>query len=399
MFPRDSRRLAAAAACLVVWCLPAGAQGVKSQLDAVQRDLDRKLSSQATLEETARQAEAEVRSLKLRAVETAQQLNRSAETVGELEERLADLEAEETEKSADMHRRRGELTATLAALQRIARLPAATLIAMPRPPDDTIRSAILLRSAVPTLHREGQRLRDEIENLGRLRATIRDERAALDGALSSLEQERVQLAALTAQKLTILQATRNEERETARAAAELSARAGTLRELVDKLAAPPKVKALLGPDFEPQPESGNDRDRPVAAPLSGSGPVPGGLPAPGRIVTAFGATLPNGLLSRGVSIATRPAAPVVAPQPGRVVFAGNFRGYGNLVILELRNKEHALIAGLGRIHAEIGDEVLAGEPLGEMTPSTAEAPTLYFEIRRRGQPINPVPSSAALNTR
>jgi septal ring factor EnvC (AmiA/AmiB activator) len=105
--------------------------------------------------------------------------------------------------------------------------------------------------------------------------------------------------------------------------------------------------------------------------------------------------MPNGTLSKGVFVVTRPSAAVVAPIPGRVVFAGQFRGYGNLVILELRDKGHALISGMSRIDAQVGDDVLVGEPLGEMTPSTGTAPKLYFELRRRGRPINPMPSDTA----
>lgn len=403
--------------------LTATAQPLKSQLDAVQRDLDRELSRRAQLEKTARKAELDLRSLKVQAVGLARKLHQRSTNIGKLETRLADLETEETEKSQRLILRRGELTNTLGALQRIARLPAATLIAMPRPPDDTIRSAILLRSAVPELHKEARRLSGEIADLGALRAKIKTERLILDDAQAELSKERRKLAALTDQKLTLLKSSRSAERSTARAAAELSARAGTLRELLEQLSDRPSVGALLAPDFEPSPGNVPETDRvpaPAAVPTTVPGPAAtptavkpppvvltkpvsrppsGGLPAPGRIVTDFGDRLPNGLQSRGVSIATRPAASVVAPRPGRVVFAGVFRGYGNLVILELRNKGHALIAGLNKIHAEIGDEVLAGEPLGEMTPSTDDAPTLYFEVRRRGQPINPLPSSAALRTR
>ena len=140
---------------------------------------------------------------------------------------------------------------------------------------------------------------------------------------------------------------------------------------------------MRGPDFEPQP------DIPVAGVKSESiAPVTisrGSLPAPGRVITAFGEKLPNGTVSKGVSIVTRPAAPVVAP----------VAGYGNLVILELREKGHALISGISKIDAEIGDEVLVGEPLGEMIPSTNAAPKLYFELRKRGRPINPLPSGTA----
>jgi septal ring factor EnvC (AmiA/AmiB activator) len=105
--------------------------------------------------------------------------------------------------------------------------------------------------------------------------------------------------------------------------------------------------------------------------------------------------MPNGTFSKGISIVTRAAAPVVAPVPGRVVFAGRFRGYGNLVILELSDRGHALISGMSKISAQIGDEVLVGEPLGEMNPSTSAAPKLYFELRKRGRPINPLSSDTA----
>ena len=105
--------------------------------------------------------------------------------------------------------------------------------------------------------------------------------------------------------------------------------------------------------------------------------------------------MPNGTLSKGVFIKTRSSAPVVSPTNGRVVFAGNFRGYGNLVIIELPNKDHVLLAGMVRVSTGIGDEVLAGEPLGEMAPSFGVLPKLYFELRKQGRPINPLPFKAA----
>lgn len=392
-------RTALAGVCLAALATPVAGDDIKSRLDDVQRDLHRNMSRQATLEEKAREAEGEIRSLKLRAVELAQALHQRSEAVDRLEKRLATLEKEEFDKAAHLARRRGELTATLAALQRIARLPAATLIAMPRPPNDTIRSAILLRSAVPELNREANRLRDDISELTALRAEINSERGKLDSAFRNLKSERKRLAALTSRKMELLESTRDAERTGARDAARLSAEAGNLRELLDTLSRKPGVGALEGPDFEPPPGSAREK---AAASGDGEEPAvraPGDLPVPGRIVTAFGDRLPNGLASRGVSIAARASSPVVAPKPGRVVFAGNFRGYGNLVILELSGQGHALIAGLGKINAEIGDEVLAGEPLGEMTPSTSDAPRLYFELRQRGQPINPLPHSAALRTR
>lgn len=400
MSPPDALiRVVLAGVCVAAFAGTAAGDDIKSRLHDVQRDLHRNISRQATLEEKAKEAEAEIRSLKLRAVELAQALHKRGEAIDRLEKRLAALEKEESDKAAHLARRRGELTATLAALQRIARLPAATLVAMPQPPNDTIRSAILLRSAVPALNREANRLRDDIAELSALRTEIRSERGKLDAAFRDLKSERKRLAALTTRKMQLLESTRDAERTADRDAARLSAEAGNLRELLDKLSREPGVGALKGPDFEPPPGTG--REKTAAAASEEKTPIgePGDLPVPGRIVTAFGDRLPNGLVSHGVSIEARASSPVVAPKPGRVVYAGNFRGYGNLVILELPDQGHALIAGLGKINAEIGDEVLAGEPLGEMTPSTSDASRLYFELRQRGQPINPLPHSAALRTR
>lgn len=377
--------------------MPAAAEGIKSQLDAVQRDLSRHLSRHADLEQKAKQAEAEIHALKLQAVALARQTHERSRAVDDLEKRLAALEKEETEKSARFAQRRDQLTGTLAALQRIARLPAATLVAMPRPPDDTIRSAILLRAAVPELRDEAHSLRRDITELARLREEIKDQHSTLNHALAELDGKRTRLAALTSKKLDLLRSTKDAERSAAQAAARLSAKAGSLRELLEKLSRQRGIGALRGEDFEPPPTSSRRGDAETG---TGAAAEPlGGLPAPGRIVTSYGEKLPNGMVSKGISIATRPAASVVAPKAGRVVFAGNFRGYGNLVILELHDRKHALIAGLGKINAAIGDDVLAGEPLGEMTPSTSEAPKLYFELRQGGQPINPLPHSAALKTR
>ncbi len=74
-----------------------------------------------------------------------------------------------------------------------------------------------------------------------------------------------------------------------------------------------------------------------------------------------------------------------------MVFSGPFKGLGKLLIIEHRGAYHLLLAGLERIDAVVGDTVLAGEPVGVMPATREEAPTLYLELRRRGQPVNPTP--------
>ena len=113
------------------------------------------------------------------------------------------------------------------------------------------------------------------------------------------------------------------------------------------------------------------------------------LPVAGQVTTRYGEADKFGVTSRGLTVTSRPGAQVVAPSAGSVMFAGPFRGYGLILIVEHPNGYHSLIAGLGRIDTKVGQRVLAGEPLGVMGTPPDGNPDLYFELRRNGQPINP----------
>jgi septal ring factor EnvC (AmiA/AmiB activator) len=97
------------------------------------------------------------------------------------------------------------------------------------------------------------------------------------------------------------------------------------------------------------------------------------------------------VLFRSILITARAGAQVVAPYDGRVAFAGLFRGYGQILIIEHGGRYHTLLAGLERIDAGAGQWILAGEPIGVMGSSQEQFPELYLELRHAGQPVNPLP--------
>ena len=86
----------------------------------------------------------------------------------------------------------------------------------------------------------------------------------------------------------------------------------------------------------------------------------------------------------------RTEAQVIAPYDGQVAFAGPFRGYGLLLIIEHSEGYHTLLAGMARIDCTVGQRLLAGEPVGVMGQDDAK-PALYVELRHNGQPVNPLP--------
>jgi septal ring factor EnvC (AmiA/AmiB activator) len=86
---------------------------------------------------------------------------------------------------------------------------------------------------------------------------------------------------------------------------------------------------------------------------------------------------------------------VVAPCGGRVVFATSFRSYGLLLIVDCGGGYHAVLAGFDRLDVKVGQQVAAGEPVGVMPAwepgASGSRPSLYVELRREGQPVNPAP--------
>jgi septal ring factor EnvC (AmiA/AmiB activator) len=117
-------------------------------------------------------------------------------------------------------------------------------------------------------------------------------------------------------------------------------------------------------------------------------------PVSGRLLRHFGENDELGVASKGLTLETRDAAQVVAPYDGRVLFAGAFKGYGQILIIEHGDGYHSLLAGLDRVDGTVGQWLVAGEPVGTMSRGDAK-PRLYLELRHDGQPINPLPWLAA----
>jgi septal ring factor EnvC (AmiA/AmiB activator) len=113
-------------------------------------------------------------------------------------------------------------------------------------------------------------------------------------------------------------------------------------------------------------------------------------PVAGRLLRGYG-DHSEGVATRGQTISAAAGARVVSPCAGRAVFSGPFRSYGLLLIVECTDGHHVVLAGLGRLDADAGRRLLAGEPVGVMGAGTGGRGRLYLELRREGQPLDPRP--------
>ena len=150
-----------------------------------------------------------------------------------------------------------------------------------------------------------------------------------------------------------------------------------------------QLAALSGPLMRPpRPTESEVAPALASVPRVASRPPAGyQLPVAGRIVAGFGAVSPGGTRNEGVTLAPRAAAQVVAPASGRVAFAGGYRGYGQIVIVEHPGGWISLVTGLARVNVEVGDRLVGGAPLGVAGPAR---PTVTLELRRQGEAVNPL---------
>lgn len=327
-------------------------------------------------------------------VAAARAVQEREETLSDLELQLTDLDAVQQAKLHALDLKRQQMNGVLAALERLALRPSETLIAQPTSPADTVRSAILLRDVVPRIDEAAAGLKADLDSLAATRAEIAAQRQKIAAATQRLDADHKRLATLYTHKAQMQQETEAERRDTEKHLASLASEAQDLRDLLTRLeeerrrqqAAAAAKAAAKQAALE---EKARERQQALAKSFShAQGEMP--IPARGRVVIHFGQADDQGNPAKGITIETRPGAQVVAPFDGQVVFAGPFRGYGLLLIIEHSEGYHTLLAGMSRIDSSVGQRLLAGEPVGIMG-ETAEKPLLYVELRRNGQPINPLP--------
>ena len=389
----------------MLW-LPAASEPTPQQLRDIERTRaaeiaraqDASARRQAAQAEAKRLADARVASTAaLRSLETA--TSDAAATMDGLARRRAEAEAR-------LQARAAELAPLLPLIERLSLYPAETLLAVPARPEDSLSGLLVLRGLARQLETEAEALRAEQTEVARLTGSMAQQESRLAAAQAA---QATQAAGLDRQIVDAQARSRAAEDAAtlaAQHAADQAAQAATLRAALTQLdvarradEARARADAASAARQRQDATAADARQRQVAL-NQPAGPGLGeahgqlGSPVAGNVVKAFGEAGEAGPAT-GVSYGAPPAARVSAPCGGRVVFAGPFRSFGQLMIIDCGGGYHFVLAGLDRLDVAVGRPVQPGEPVGIMAawdPRTpGSRPQLYVELRDHGQPINPAP--------
>ena len=348
-------------------------------------------------------------------IDIATQVRNVETRIGETEASLRPLDSREQQVRATLDSRRTEIVEVLAALQRAGRRTPPALLVRPEDALQSLRTAMLLGSVVPELRGRAEKLATDLGELVNVRKKIATQRDVLARDRDRLKDDSVRMAALVEERQRKQSAIEKDVEAEGARAINLSRQVEGLQGLITKMeqelksAAKAAATASLqgapaAPGGKPNLGALKDPARLTPAIAFASARALFAFPVNGRKIRDFGGSDGAGGVDKGISLATKPGAQVTTPCDGWVVYAGPFRSYGQLLILNAGGGYHVLIAGMERISVNIGQFVLTGEPVATMgstsqvasiLATTASQPVLYVEFRKDGTPIDSGPWWAA----
>ncbi|MFF9548708.1 murein hydrolase activator EnvC family protein [Methylobacterium fujisawaense] len=343
-------------------------------------------------------------------LDAGRQAQATEDRLSRLEERLKAMSESEAAIRHSLQGRRGIVAEILAALQRMGRRPPPAVLVSPEDVLAAIRTSMLLGAVVPELRGEVDTLAADLAEMIRLRGLIAQDKEGLSNDLAGWAREQQRLQALVAARRARQAEIESGLTAERRRAAELGAQAKNLKDLLDRTEAEVAAAKRSAEEAKAAAErearitqerfaAAGFRDPARLAPKVHFAEARGEVPRPvsGRVARGFNQPDGNGGTTRGVSFTTRPKASVSSPADGWVQFAGPFRSYGQLLIINAGDGYYLLLAGMDQISVEVGQFVLAGEPVGTMGEKSAGPggsegdPTLYVEFKKDGGSIDPEP--------
>ncbi len=393
-------------ALLLIAAAPSGRpEDVRRQAEEAEAARAAALAAHQAAAARAAQAAAAAATVATERVRAAARLRAAEAATLQSAERMAALTRAQKEAETRLAARSAAIAPLLPLAERLSLYPAETLLAVPASPEDAVRGLIVLRGIARRLEEEAGALRREQATLATARAAVAAEAPRLAQAEKTQQDAAQELDRQLAAADLGRRTAEDESAAAQRRAAEFAERADSLRALMARLEAERAAAEARAHAEATRAEAARAEKRRHAAkpstpeeatPPAGHGPLL--VPVTGTLVRGWGQPTEAGPAA-GLTYRAAPKARVVAPCNGRVAFAAPFRSYGKLLILDCGAGTDAVLSGFERLDVHPGQSLRRGQPVGVMPgwdPGVqGDRPTLYVELRRRGEPVNPAPLMGA----
>jgi septal ring factor EnvC (AmiA/AmiB activator) len=303
-------------------------------------------------------------------IEAAAKLRRLETLTGGAASGLAALQAQQEQAKAALQKSEAALTSLLPVMQRLSAAPAATLLASPASPTDSVRGILVLQGIAAEIQRQANQVQAQTAIVAHLLAATGSQQQVLEQAVAAQRQAEDALNAQIADARAAEAADADAAARETAAAISADGSVQNLRGIIDRLMAAAKP-----------------------APVQTAIKLPhGNAPVAGNLIEAFGDNTIAGPAT-GNTYKTAPGARVIAPCAGPVQFADHFQSYGLLVIIDCGQKNLFVLSGMSKLDVTAGQRVARGQPVGQMLgydpKNPARQPLLYEELRQNGAAVDP----------
>lgn len=362
----------------------------REQLLGAKQQSAEAMARSTRLEAQAAAASSEADRLKKRSAALAARIQSAEADISAGEARVALVSRRLAFQRARLAEQQQPLLELAASLQQLSRQPPVSVLAQPGSLTDMVHARAVIDAAMPVIARRTAGARHELAALQAARRQQAVALKALSASKAQLAQRRDALTRLENEgRLRSRELMSSAQLEADRALG-LGEKARDIVDLMDSLEADGAVRAelaqLAGPLPRPRNPAGAIAN--TAPPVATETELTQGayrLPVVGRIVAGLGEVNESGVRSRGVTIAARPGGQVVSPAPGRVSFAGDYRGYGKIVIIDHGGGWVSLLTGMIALSVGVGDSLDTGAPVGR---AGSDDSRITVELRRGGRPVD-----------
>ncbi len=360
--------------------IPIPAKKTKA-LEALKERAEDQKKEKSQLQKKVESVQKNLDNTKQNMIDTAAKIQEHERSLKQLEKRIANLEIKRSVLQDKLYADRESISKLILALVHIRKTPPEAMLASPEKPHKIAQGALLMGDIVPSINRHAENLNNNLETLNQVTKDLKREKSSLLKESDDLREKQDELTDMIKNRQNLFAKLNDDIKARELSIQKISLQAKDLEQLVKRLKKQEKQekeRKTLVKKIRPKPQTPIVDDGDARMPISGI------------IRTGYNKKDNVGAKSKGLSIEGRAGSLVVAPLNGKIQFTGSFKRYGNIIIIEHADGYHSLVSGLDTISTSVGDVVKTGEPIGTLPNSSLiPRPTLYYELRRKGKPVDP----------